>query len=171
MGELVRENRHLFLSKKCWHTFKGYAYSQMQKMNHKKPEGKRILTVQKYGYDVKFAYHLVRLINEIQLIMSTGNLDLEQNREQLKAIRRGDWSQEKVVQYFEWKEKALEELYNDTKEIPYKPRTEEIRDLLFKCLEMHFTSITDARPENDELVSKKLYGDIMDVLSNYEGRV
>lgn len=171
MGELVRENRKLFLSKKCWHTFKGYAYSQLQKMNHKQPEGKRVELVKKYGYDVKFAYHLVRLINEIQLILSTGDLDLEQNREQLKDIRKGNWSQEKVVHYFEWKEKALEQLYNDTKEIPYKPRTEEIRELLFKCLEMHFTSIGDARPEDDKVLSKSIYGDIINVLSKYEGRI
>ena len=38
LGNRVRENRHLFLSKKTWHTFKGYAYSQMHKMNTKKPE-------------------------------------------------------------------------------------------------------------------------------------
>ena len=28
VGNMVRENRKLFLSKKCFHTFKGYAYAQ-----------------------------------------------------------------------------------------------------------------------------------------------
>lgn len=171
IGNLVRENRKLFLSKKCWHTFKGYAYSQLQKMNHKQPEGKRVKLVEKFGYDVKFAYHLVRLIDEVQQILSVGDLDLEQNREQLKDIRKGNWSKEKVIQYFEWKEKGLEELYNDTKEIPYKPRTEEIRELLFKCLEMHFTTIEKERPVDDRIVSKSLYSDIMDVLTKYEAKI
>lgn len=29
VGNKVRENRHLFLCKKAWHTFKGYAYSEL----------------------------------------------------------------------------------------------------------------------------------------------
>lgn len=29
-GEIVRQNRKEFLSKKCWYTFKGYAYSQLK---------------------------------------------------------------------------------------------------------------------------------------------
>jgi hypothetical protein len=103
--------------------------------------------------------------------MSTGDLDLEESKEQLKDIRKGNWTQAKVIEYFEWKEKALEELYNDTKEIPYKPRTEEIRDLLFKCLEMHFTSIRDVRPEDDKVLSKSMFSDIMDVINKYEGSI
>lgn len=33
--ELVRENRKLFLHKGCWPKFKGYAYSQLHKVNNK----------------------------------------------------------------------------------------------------------------------------------------
>lgn len=35
IGNRVRENRELFLSKICWHTFKGYAYSQLSKAKYK----------------------------------------------------------------------------------------------------------------------------------------
>ncbi len=31
VGNMVREQRHLFLHKGCWHKMKGYAYSQMNK--------------------------------------------------------------------------------------------------------------------------------------------
>lgn len=34
IGNLVRENRKLFLSKKCWHTFKGYAFAALRKLNN-----------------------------------------------------------------------------------------------------------------------------------------
>jgi len=47
IGEIVRENRHLFLSKKCWHTFKGYAYSMITKMNNK-IKYKKIKEIQKF---------------------------------------------------------------------------------------------------------------------------
>jgi len=31
VGDMVREARHDFLNKKCWHTFKGYAYQMLKK--------------------------------------------------------------------------------------------------------------------------------------------
>lgn len=39
MGEYVRENRKLFLSKLCWYKFKGYAFSQLTKARDKNPQG------------------------------------------------------------------------------------------------------------------------------------
>ena len=139
IGELVRENRKLFLSKKCWHTFKGYAYSQMHKMRIKSPDvgSKRYDSIMKHGYDVKFAYHVVRLLNEIEQILIDEDLDLERNREQLKSIRRGEWKQEDIEYHFEFKEKELEKIYLDSK-LPHKPRFEEIRGLLVTCLNNHF---------------------------------
>ena len=44
----------------------------------------------KHGYSTKFAYHIVRLLNEVEQILTEHDLDLERNREQLKSIRRGD---------------------------------------------------------------------------------
>ncbi len=81
IGEHVREHRKLFLHKGAWPRFKGYAYNQMHKMNTKNPEGKRKELVEKYGYDVTFAYHVVRLLNEIEQILTEADLDLERNRE------------------------------------------------------------------------------------------
>ena len=40
-GKRLRKNRHLFLSKKLYHTYSGYAYSQAQKIRTKDPIGKR----------------------------------------------------------------------------------------------------------------------------------
>lgn len=34
VGEHVRENRHLFLTKRAWHSFKGYAYATVQKIKN-----------------------------------------------------------------------------------------------------------------------------------------
>lgn len=34
IGNMVREKRHLFLCKKAFHTFKGYAYSQISRMRN-----------------------------------------------------------------------------------------------------------------------------------------
>jgi len=148
MGELVRENRRLFLSKACWPKFKGYAYAQLHKMRTKKPEGSRIAIIEEYGYDVKFAYHVVRLLNEVEQILLSGDLDLECNREQLKAIRRGEWSMDKISAHFEEKEKVLEAAYHQSS-LPHSPDEKAIRRLLLECLEHHYGSL-DAVVQRDD---------------------
>jgi len=142
IGELVREKRKLFLHKGSFHKFKGYAYSQMHKMRIKDPEvgSKRYEMVQKYGYDLKFAYHIVRLLSECEQILVEHDIDLEKNREQLKAIRRGEWSREQVENYFADKERQLEELYVKST-LQHKPNEELIKELLLNCLEIHFGSL------------------------------
>ena len=62
VGNLVRENRRLFLHKGAWPKFKGYAYSQLHKLAIKQPQGKRAELVAEHGFDTKFGYHVVRLI-------------------------------------------------------------------------------------------------------------
>lgn len=56
---------------------------------------KRINLIDKFGYDTKFAYNLVRLLNECEQILVEGDLDLERSKEMLKSIRKGEWSLEK----------------------------------------------------------------------------
>jgi len=147
LGELVRENRHLFVSKAAWPKFKGYAFAQLHKMRTKKPEAGRVAIVEEFGFDVKFAYHVVRLLNEVEQLMATGDMDLEANREQLKAIRRGDWTIDQVTDYFERKEKDLESLYK-TSTLPYIADENAIKGLLLKCLEHHYGSIDAVVPKD-----------------------
>ena len=167
IGTMLRENRHLFLSKKCWHTFKGYAFSQMHKMKIKNPEGKRKELKEKYGYDTKFAYHLVRLLNEIEQILLEGDLDLERNREQLKAIRKGEWTQKQVEDYFHDKEKYLEEVNATSKTVPHKARYDEVRGLLYKCLGIWFAD-EDIVPEDN--TANEFYKEIQEVIDKYASR-
>ena len=141
IAEIVRENRKMFLHKGSWHKFKGYAYSQVHKMSIKQPEGgKRKESIELYGLDVKFAYHVVRLLNEVEQILIEGDLDLQRNREQLKSIRRGEWTQEQIIQYFNDKERSLEELYLKST-LPYGPDESKIKKLLLECLEHHYGSL------------------------------
>lgn len=142
IAQHVRDNRKSFLHKGAWHTFKGYAYSQMHKMRIKEPnpEGNRYEMIQKYGYDVKFAYHVVRLLNEVEQILVEQDLDLRRNNEQLKEIRAGQWSMEQIEQYFMMKEKSLEETYIKST-LRYKPDEQIIRKLLLEVLEEHFGTL------------------------------
>jgi len=165
VGELVRENRHIFLHKGCWAKFKGYAYSQVHKMKTKEPIGKRKDTIAEYGYDVKFAYHVVRLLNEVEQILTEKDLDLLRNKEQLKAIRRGDWSQVQVEEYFVSKERELESLYSKST-LPAKPDKEKIKVLLLECLEHAYGSLEKCVVVEDEAV--RALGQIQTILDSVQ---
>lgn len=138
----VRQNAELFLSKKCYHTFTGYLHSQMVKMK-RKPEGKRAALVAKFGYDVKFMYHAVRLSLELEQILETGTIDLMRDKEIYKAIRRGDWTFEEGRKFVMDQERRLKELYDKSTAVPNKPPKEKIRNLLIDCLEQHFGTLTN----------------------------
>jgi len=141
VGNLVRENRKIFLHKGCWHKFKGYSYAQLNKLNSKEPIGKRKETIDKYGWDTKFGYHVARLLDECEQILLFGDLDLQRSKEYLKAIRRGEVSKESLIQWFQDKEKQLEKIYHESQTIPYSPDEEKIKALLFQCLEIHYGNI------------------------------
>ncbi len=152
VGERVREKRHIFLHKGSWARFKGYAYAQIHKMRTKVPEGGRQKIIEQFGYDVKFAYHVVRLLNEIEQILVEQDLDLARNKEQLKAIRRGDWTQQQVEDYFADKEKQLEQLYLDS-QLPLAADKQAIKALLLECLEQHYGSLDACIVTEDKAVA------------------
>ena len=133
VGQMIREKRKMFLHKGCWHKFKGYAYSQMKNMKDKSPQpcSNRAEDIAQYGYDTKYAAHLVRLLDEVEQILTTGDLELGRNAEQLKAIRRGEVPEEKIYEIFNLKEKCLEQVYQDSK-IPWGPDEPAIKQLLIK---------------------------------------
>lgn len=142
LAQHIRDNRKIFLHKGAWFRFKGYAYSQMHKMGLKSPQAgsKRRALVEKWGYDVKFAYHIVRLLNEVEQILVEGDLDLRRNNDQLKAIRRGEWTMDQVEEYFVIKERSLEAVYSESK-LQHSPDENKIKSLLLETLEEHYGSL------------------------------
>lgn len=145
IGEHVRANKKLFIHKGAYKKFRGYAFSQLSKMDNKKfinsPE--RAKEVETTGYSTKFAYHLVRLCLEIEQLMLTGDMQLDGNVAILRSIRNGEWTSERVHKWFEEKEPALEAL-SLTCSLPDRPREPEIKQVLLECLEMHYGTMSDA---------------------------
>jgi predicted nucleotidyltransferase len=140
VGNIVREHRKLFLHKGAWPKFKGYAYSQLHKISIKQPQGKRARLVAEHGYDVKFAYHVVRLLTEVEMILTEQDIDLQRNNEQLKAIRLGEWTETRLRQWCAEKETHLERAYAESalRATPDEPK---IRAVLLNCLEDHYGSL------------------------------
>ena len=223
IGNIVRDNKRLFLHKGVWHKFKGYAYSQLHKIETKNHEGlpellafeedhgiphtmtledarsvlddvtchdrlrglpqelrlqykrmyetmvgkgKRSERVKIHGYDLKFSYHVVRLIEEVEQILTEHDLDLERNREQLKAIRRGEWTKEQIKDFFTQKEKDLEEVYHKST-LPHKPDEGAIKKVLLECLEHHYGSLDKAVVTEDAIT--EAFRQITEVVDKHRG--
>jgi len=113
---------------------------------------------------VKFGFHVVRLLNQAEQILTEHDLDLEKNREQLKSIRRGEWTKEQIQDYFTQKEKQLEEVYLKS-DLRHKPAIKEIKELLLNCLEQYFGSLD--KMVRVEKGNKLLLNEIQDVLDKY----
>ncbi len=144
-SEHLRGHRHLFLHKGAYIKFKSYAYSQLHKAKNKIPakDSNRYEDYITHGYSTKFIYHLVRLLDECEQILSTHDLDLQRNKEQLKDIRAGNWTLARAEKYFELKERHLEDLYSKSS-LRNFPDKVKIKTLLLECLEEHYGSLSSA---------------------------
>jgi len=129
--------------------------------------GNRLKTIKQFGYDVKFAYHVVRLLNEIEQILVEGDLELDRSREQLKAIRRGEWTIEMVTDYFNTKERELETVYNNSK-LPHSPNEPKIKQILLDCLEMYFGKLEKIAISKSS-DSKMILQDLQIIINKYSG--
>jgi hypothetical protein len=101
-GRILRANRDLYLCKSTVRGFIEFSRRQLQGMIARdyQPE-LRQKYVDKFGYDVKAAYHSVRLLHQAEQILDEGDLDLRRNAGMLRDIRRGAWSESEVVSHCE----------------------------------------------------------------------
>lgn len=164
IGQMVLEKKELFLSKKCFHSFIGYAYKQLHKMGGRNVTGKRVALREQYGFDVKFAYHLVRLLDEAEQILLNGTINLRRIKEKLKAIRRGEISEEEIRAIFTEKEKYLTSLYQTSNAVPHDMREKEVKQLLINCIEHHYGSLSKICPQPNK--SDEILKQIKQLVSN-----
>lgn len=142
IGKLVISNKEIFLSKKAYHTFSGYASSQKNKILHKKnTKGKRTEIIEKFGWDTKFGSHLIRLLLECKEIFQEGTLTLNKNALEISKIREGFYTEKEILEWSDNLQKELDELYISSKKIPDRIRHQDIKNLLIKCLEDAYGSL------------------------------
>lgn len=110
-------------------------YDQYQ--NWKKTRnGSRSALEEKYGYDTKHAYHLVRLIRMCQEVLMTGKVIVKRpDREELLFIRNGGWTYDQLIEFAERKEIELNALYNTCNILPKVPNKEKLDRLGIKLVE------------------------------------
>lgn len=159
IGKHIRDNRDLFLHKGSLYKYRGYAHSQMSKIKNKSNSAnpKIQASMEKYSYNIKFGYHLVRLLLEAEMIANEHTLDLQRNRETLKAIRRGEWSLEFIESWFDNKMVSLETTFEKST-LQDRPDENKIKKVLIECLEMKYGSIDniikiDNSNNNDDIIN------------------
>jgi uncharacterized protein len=161
IGDMVRSARKDFLHKGAMASFRGYSFQQKHKMKTKQnsTNEKRQADIEQFGYSTKFAYHLIRLLLECEQILVEGDLDLERNNEVLKSVRRGEWSLKQIDDFFDLKEKHLEEAYSKST-LPHSPNENKIKELLLQCIEHHYGT-----------VSQKLYIESTSIISDLKALI
>lgn len=87
-----------------------------------------------YGYDCKHAMHLVRLLRTGKELLTEGKLLVKRpDAEELLAVRAGEWSYERLI---EWAEAQVAELDNwkGASPLPHSPDMNKLNEL---CVELH----------------------------------
>lgn len=146
LGERLIKNRNLFVSKRAYHSFNGYAYGQFKRMTHFKTDGqmgaKRKMLVEKFGYDTKNASHLVRILRMGIEFLREGELHvLRADGPQLLEIKNGKYTLEKVKELAEDLFKRAEAAYDESK-LPNNPDYEAVNKLV---TEIVWESFNDRR--------------------------
>ena len=144
VGEHMRSHRRLFLSKRIFDKMRGYAFKEFKKLEkgyNPETNAKRAANLEKYGYDVKSAYHVVRLMLEAEMALNEGDLDLELHREQLKYVRGGGMTLTELHDWFHNKEIELTKVHVDSS-LPLQVDHDCLRILLRECLEIQFGDLS-----------------------------
>lgn len=143
VSKMVRDNRQLFLSKLSYRKFLGYSRGQIDKMKAKKghENPKRNQSIVKHGYDVKYAYHCIRLLLESLQILQEGTMDLKKNSQLLNDIRNGLYSVDDIEKMVSNGEGKLSSAYENSK-LRDSPDMNGLKKLLLNCYEEHYGKLS-----------------------------
>lgn len=127
-GKMLLERKDVFVTRNVYHSFVGYADGQLKRMESHSKKGymgkKREAVVQKYGYDIYNAAHLIRLLKMGIEFLQQGYLtvyrDPDGEDKDLMDIKKGKGSLKLVKSTAEKMFKIAEKAYGLSK-LPDEP--------------------------------------------------
>lgn len=132
--DLMQKERQYLAAKREWDQYENWKKTR---------NNKRAALEEKFGYDTKHAYHLVRLIRMCREILSTGKVIVKRpDREELLAIRDGAWSYDQLLEFANKEDKDLKLLYENSKVLPKFPDREKLDKLLIKLVEKSLSNFS-----------------------------
>jgi uncharacterized protein len=125
--DVMRKERDYSSKKREWDNFLTWKATR---------NAKRYADEEKFGYDGKFAYHLIRLLKMAEEMLETGKVIVKRpDRDLLLHIRNGGWTFDQIEEFALEKEKKLDELYKTSTILPYKPDIKFIDNLCVSIVE------------------------------------
>lgn len=98
---------------------------------------------EKYGYDTKHGAHLYRLMKMCREILETGKVNVwrgDIDGDEIRAIRKGAWSYDRLVGWAKAEDAALTEIYNRKRyAVPHQPDRNALDQLCVRLMEQGLT--------------------------------
>lgn len=132
-GELLRANRNWFLSNQAVERFLGYMHSQHERMMGRGKQNRvpnRPELIEKYGWDVKYGSHALRLAYQGYELATKGTITLPLNSEvraRVLDVKRGDVPRDEVSLQITYLEDLTKQALESGKTVlPNEPNIEKI---------------------------------------------
>lgn len=145
------ENKDIFLSKKAFYAFGGYAKEQLRKMFSGAHQGymgdKRRRLVEQFGYDTKNAAHLIRLLRMGVEYLKSGHLTVNRENidaDELLAIKRGEWDVVDIEAEAQKWENELNKAFADSR-LPEKPDFDTANMLCVRLIDEYYERLRGAQ--------------------------
>jgi predicted nucleotidyltransferase len=139
-GKILLNHRGLFLSKRCYDTFKGYAESQRKRLEAKTtgPECEKDLKGA-YGYNCKHAMHLVRLLFEGAQLIGEESIEFPlNNAKTLRDIKEGKYSMCEFMDLSKHWEGVFDIAYAKSELPAYGDTLNAVNDLVVKLTKSYY---------------------------------
>jgi hypothetical protein len=134
-GRMLRTNRDWFLSTEAIERFLGYMHSQHERMmggGKRNRVPNRPELIEKFGWDVKYGSHALRLAHQGYELATQGTLTLplsDELRERVLSVKRGEVSRDEVSAEITYMEELVRELLLLGKTVlPPEPNIAKIED-------------------------------------------
>jgi len=132
-GQKLIQNREMFLTKRVKHSYGGYAFAQLQRMDkinkNVNQNEKRLERIEKYGYDTKNAMHLFRLLETGIEILTEGILHVQRvDAPFLLTVLQGQYTINEIREMANKKMDLLREAYI-VSEVPSSLSIEKVEKL------------------------------------------
>ena len=113
LGRNLIANRSIFLSAKVRETFLGYLRAQRMRLTGQQGQMRvtRTKLIEKFGYDTKYAGHIIRLGFQGHEMLTQGRMTLPMQafeRQAVVEIRNGEWPLEDVLSFAQQQENAIQ---------------------------------------------------------------
>ena len=165
--QTLLDSHKIFVSKKLYHSFKGYSHSQTERLKRGEDNGSgRQELIQKFGFDTKMASHALRLYLECNELLSTGKVTLPLKENQLVlTVKKGEWNKERFLEECVRLEKLCDELYAVTT-LQHSPNKKVANELLIKITKEFYGYDVERKKSSLKQRLAKLIRNFADFLEN-----